>query len=153
MLANKKSSDSGSGSGSSGSSGSRSDSCGSNNGGSSDNGDNAQPGSSNGDTKDLISDNGSGDNTKPWDINGISHDETHKGQSIIPEDCPSPTYHPVIHCPPAFFVKHGVCNKDIFIDIHKRSHISNSGKGSSGSYNLSSGHFDAIKIARLGKDH
>jgi hypothetical protein len=51
-----------------------------------------------------------------------------------------------IHCPPGFFPKHGVCTKDIFINIHNVIHGS-----SSSSYSLSGGCFDAIKIAWLGK--
>jgi hypothetical protein len=51
-----------------------------------------------------------------------------------------------IHCPPGFFPKHGVCTKDIFINIHNVIHGS-----SSGSHSLSSGCFDAIKLAWLGK--
>ncbi|MGN6631486.1 MAG: hypothetical protein ACTHKP_04520 [Nitrososphaeraceae archaeon] len=51
-----------------------------------------------------------------------------------------------IHCPPGFFPKHGVCTKDIFINIHNVIHSS-----SSGSHSLSSGCYDAIKIAWLSK--
>ena len=47
-----------------------------------------------------------------------------------------------IHCPPGFFPKHGVCTKDIFINLHNVIHGS-----SRGSHGLSSGCFDAIKIA------
>ena len=52
-------------------------------------------------------------------------------------------------CPPGFNLEQGVCNKDIFITIHKTIHSSSSG----GSHSLSSGCFDAIKIAWLGKVH
>ena len=45
--------------------------------------------------------------------------------------------------------KHGVCTKDIFINIHNVIH----GSSSSGSHSLSIGCFDAIKIAWLGKVH
>ena len=51
-----------------------------------------------------------------------------------------------IHCPPGFFPKHGVCTKDIFINMHNVIHGS-----SSSSHSLSGGCFDAIKIAWLGK--
>lgn len=61
----------------------------------------------------------------------------------FPHSCiPNP-----IHCPPGFFPKHGVCTKDIFINIHNVIHSS-----SSGSHSLSSGCYDAIKIAWLSKN-
>ncbi len=54
-----------------------------------------------------------------------------------------------IHCPPGFFPRNGVCNKDIFIIIHNTIHSSSSGS----THGLSKGCFDAIKIAWLGKVH
>jgi hypothetical protein len=51
-----------------------------------------------------------------------------------------------IHCPPGFFVKHGICNKDIFINIHNVIHTV-----STGSHSISDSCFNTIKISWFGK--